>query len=237
MSDVTWQDGAFDRLALGDAQKKHVRAMVEYHRDNQRTFDDIIPGKGKGLIGLLCGGPGCGKTLTAEAVAEVCHLPLYIMTAGELGIHPNEVSNVLADITTLAQRWNMILLLDEAEVFLQQRTVADLSRNALVSIFLRQLEYFQGIMILTTNLLEQCDVAFESKRSLYLHVFFVLTLFLSIGRIHFSIYYPDLGYDARRKIWKGFLEKALESSDIANDHELDELAKHPINGRQVGLNN
>lgn len=42
-------------------------------------------------------------------------------------------------------------MLDEAEVFLEERTQADLQRNALVSVFLRALEYYDGILILTTN--------------------------------------------------------------------------------------
>lgn len=127
-----------------------------------RPFDDIVIGKGKGLIGLLCGNPGCGKTLTAEAVAEVTHRPLYVVSAGELGTRPQEVDKNLAQILELAHTWRTVLLLDEAEVFLHQRSTTDLARNALVSIFLRQLEYYQGILILTTNMIKQCDPAFES---------------------------------------------------------------------------
>jgi len=55
-----------------------------------------------------------------------------------------------------------VLLLDEADVFLYQRGSNDVMRNALVSIFLRQLEYYQGILFLTTNMIAQCDMAFES---------------------------------------------------------------------------
>ena len=108
---MEWQDDAFELLALEDEQKRLIHALVKRHCDEQHTFDDIIPGKGKGLIGLLCGRPGCGKTLTAEAVAELCHLPLYVVSAGELGIKPYEVDYRLDDIIELAQMWNMILLL------------------------------------------------------------------------------------------------------------------------------
>jgi hypothetical protein len=48
-------------------------------------------------------------------------------------------------------------------VFLQARDNLDVNRNALVSIFLRQLEYYQGILILTTNRIGSCDPAFESE--------------------------------------------------------------------------
>ena len=68
--------------------------------------------------------------------------------------------------------WDVVLLLDEAEVFLQKRSPTDVKRNALVSIFLRQLEYYQGILVLTTNLIEQCDPAFESADHLVVLTFF-----------------------------------------------------------------
>lgn len=51
----------------------------------------------------------------------------------------------------LAQAWDAIVLLDEADIFLTRRNKTDLERNALVSVFLRTLEYYTGILFLTTN--------------------------------------------------------------------------------------
>jgi len=107
-----------------------------------------------------------------------------------------------------------VLLIDEAEVFLRERSTTDLKRNALVSIFLRQLEYYQGILILTTNMAEQCDPAFES-------------------RIHFCIKYPDLGFDSRKAVWKTFIAKASKGSSNISEDELDRLAGYTLNGRQI----
>lgn len=163
LQDVQWNDDAFQALVLGDTQKRLIHALVREHAsDASDTFDDVIQGKGRGLIGLLAGTPGCGKTLTAEAVAETTRKPLYTVSAGQLGTTAENVEERLVRTLELAQMWGAVLLLDEAEVFLQQRSVADMERNALVSIFLRQLEYYQGILILTTNMPEQCDAAFES---------------------------------------------------------------------------
>ena len=61
-----------------------------------------------------------------------------------------------------------MVLLDEADVFMAQRAPADVLRNELVSIFLRELEYFQGILFLTTNLLETIDRAFRSRVNVHL---------------------------------------------------------------------
>jgi hypothetical protein len=79
-----------------------------------------------------------------------------------LGSSSEDVDDALTEILELAQRWKAVVLLDEADVFLSQRSETDVERNALVSIFLRQLEYYQGIIFLTTNLVSQCDAAFES---------------------------------------------------------------------------
>ena len=162
LTEIDWSKDALELLVLGEKQKKLIKAIVRQH-SKRDSFDDIIAGKGKGLIGLFCGRPGCGKTLTAEAVADLYQVPLYVVTAGELGIEPDKVDKKLADIFRVAKMWNAVVLIDEAEVFLQQRTASDIKRNALVTIFLRQLEYYQGILILTTNLLDQCDAALESE--------------------------------------------------------------------------
>jgi hypothetical protein len=91
---------------------------------------------------------------------------LYAVSAGELGTTPEQVDKRLTNILQLSETWNAVLLLDEADVFLQQRGVGDVNRNALVSIFLRQLEYFQGVLVLTTNMVQQIDPAFESNSDL-----------------------------------------------------------------------
>lgn len=169
------------------------------------------------MICLFSGPPGCGKTLTAEAVAEVTKRPLYSVSAGDLGVDAYDVDENLSRILNMTENWNAVLLIDEADVFLEQRTRNDIGRNAIVSIFLRQLEYFQGILILTTNRIVQCDMAFNS-------------------RIHVKVSYPELDERAREVIWKTFLMKAGTSVAVnVSDEDVSRLAQIPVNGRQVGL--
>lgn len=105
---------------------------------------------------VLHGPPGTGKTLTAEGISDLLKCPLYTVSAGELGTDSRYLEAELQKILDICHTWGAILLLDEADVFLEKRNMQDIHRNALVSIFLRQLEYFQGILFLTTNRVEVC---------------------------------------------------------------------------------
>jgi SpoVK/Ycf46/Vps4 family AAA+-type ATPase len=94
---------------------------------------DLIKGKGRGLIILLHGPPGTGKTSTAETIAAYTGKPLYAITCGDIGVTASEVEHNLTAHTERAESWGCVLLLDEADVFLAKRTWSDMNRNALVS--------------------------------------------------------------------------------------------------------
>jgi MoxR-like ATPase len=79
MSQVVWNESAFDKLILEEKKRKMISLLVKSHRIDDAAFDDIVSGKGKGLVGLLSGSPGVGKTLTAEVVAELSNRPLYVV--------------------------------------------------------------------------------------------------------------------------------------------------------------
>lgn len=144
--EITWNEGAYESLVLENNTKDIVKALVESHKyKGSHNLDDVIQGKGKGLVAVLHGPPGTGKTLTAEGIAELLKCPLYMVTAGELGTDSRTLEAELEKVLNLAHSWGAVLLLDEADVFLEKRTIQDIHRNALVSIFLRLLEYFQGV--------------------------------------------------------------------------------------------
>ncbi|KAF2760114.1 ATPase [Pseudovirgaria hyperparasitica] len=214
VSDIEWNDKAFESLVLPEDQKEMILACTEAQVDNKGDgFDDVVKGKGEGLIMLASGPPGVGKTLTAEAVAEHLRAPLHMLTSGDLGSSAGDLEDQLQSVLDMVGRWNAILLIDECDVFLEARSVHDLERNRVVSIFLRTLEYYQGILFMTTNRVKEIDQAFQS-------------------RIHVSIEYPALTKDSRRQIWSNFLRKS-ESLAGFSDHDLDELATADLNGRQI----
>ncbi|TGO67306.1 hypothetical protein BOTNAR_0045g00510 [Botryotinia narcissicola] len=162
LKDIVWNEDAFQKLVVDETRRKLIHALVRAHRQDDASFDDIIENKGKGLVGLLSGSPGVGKTLTAEAVAEVTSRPLYQVSTGELGIDADKVDKRLGMILEITRRWGCVLLIDEADEFLATRG-NDLARDTLVSIFLRRLEYFRGVLILTTNRKSEIDPAFQSR--------------------------------------------------------------------------
>ena len=192
LRDVKTHVDGFNDLKLRPGHKSMVSSLVHNHfankaaeaNDRDASHDsDLVRGKGKGLIVLLHGAPGVGKTSTAECIAEAYGKPLFPVTCGDLGLTAAEVEKELHEKFHLAELWDCVLLLDEADVFLAQRTRTDLKRNSLVSVFLRVLEYFTGILFLTTNRVGAFDEAFKS-------------------RIHMSLYYPPLDWTQSKSIWE-----------------------------------
>ena len=162
LSDIVWNEEAFKKLVMKEERRRLIHGLVKAHRQDESSFDDIVQDKGRGLVCLLAGSPGVGKTLTAEVVAETTRRPLYVVSTGELGIDADVVDRRLDTILEITRRWGCVLLIDEADVFLSLRG-HDLAKDTLVSIFLRRLEYFRGVLILTTNRQSQIDPAFESE--------------------------------------------------------------------------
>lgn len=141
-ADLEANDKAFEKLEINKDYKRLILALVKSHFDKVETekktnteieTQDLIRGKGKGVVILLHGVPGVGKTATAEAVALKWKKPLFPITCGDLGYTADTLEKSLNEIFRLAHHWGCILLLDEADVFITQRERHDLKRNALVS--------------------------------------------------------------------------------------------------------
>ncbi|KIW29325.1 hypothetical protein, variant [Cladophialophora immunda] len=218
------------RLKLADdgKTKKMILDLVEGHgksdlsEDNRLEVDDIIARKGKGLVILLYGPPGVGKTSTAETVALAARKPLFAISVADVGTKAKNVESNLKKIFDLATSWQSILLIDEADVFLESRgqgVAANTERNALVSVFLRVLEYYQGILMLTTNQIAKFDVAVQS-------------------RIHVAFKYVSLNEDQTMGIFGGFLgplaKKGLVKDwDDIKEWLLEDVVKMGFDGRQI----
>ncbi|KAK3381694.1 hypothetical protein B0H63DRAFT_396910 [Podospora didyma] len=200
---MVWNDDAYEHLVYDEQQKDLVLAFVENHNRSAPLVGDVIRGKGEGLIVLLSGPPGTGKTLMAEAVADRTHRPLFYLQAEDLGINAAMLGSNVKRVFQMATEWQAIILLDEADVFMAERDPHDIARNELVSIFLRELEYFRGIIFLTTNLYQTIDSAFRSRVSLHL-------------------LFKPLTVDAREAVWRKFLDRLPSRGAVMNAREEDE---------------
>jgi SpoVK/Ycf46/Vps4 family AAA+-type ATPase len=162
---------------------------------------------------LFHGTPGLGKTLTCEAIAEKMHRPLYSVTVGDIGTDSTTVERNLSKIISLSHRWMAIILLDEADIFLEQRTINDIQRNALVGIFLRILEKYSGIFILTTNRVDTIDEAFKSRISIFLK-------------------YSEFSVDYRFKVITKLLAILIPTNIVSQEY-IGTMSNLKLNGRQI----
>ncbi|KAK7710327.1 hypothetical protein SLS64_005912 [Diaporthe eres] len=186
-----FQQEMIDDLVMDQTRIKMLKALAKsYIRVNKRGNSiehepwaaDFVKGKGNGLIFLLHGKPGVGKTVTA-------------------------VEANLTRSFKLAKSWGAVLLIDEADVFMERRGAADLERNSLVAGFLRALEFYDGILFLTTN------------RDAF------------ISRIHVQLFYPDFTDDERQQVWMTFMQKLTKDRGKFMRISMD--AKDYIRGNEV----
>jgi hypothetical protein len=130
------------------------------------------------------------------------------LCSGDLGTDTEHLEHNLIEITSLAHKWGAIILIDKVDIYLRERSLQDVQRNGLVSVFLRHLEHFQDIMFLTTNRLTTFDDAFQS-------------------RIHFAVKFSDLTIKAKA-IWETFLQKVPTEVEIS-EGKIGDLSRRDIN--------
>ena len=171
-------------------------------------------------------------------MAELLKKPLYVVTAGDLGTTAAELEKSLGGVLDLCSTWDALVLIDEADIFLEARSSTEIQRNALVCVMLRLLEYYSGCLFLSSNRdAKSIDAAIASR----------ITVMLN---------YPSLDHAGRAKVWKNLVELVPEipvdkngesSAGIANnprklskyrvnftDEDYDLLASsYSLNGRQI----
>ncbi|CAG8959320.1 hypothetical protein HYFRA_00013090 [Hymenoscyphus fraxineus] len=218
---------AIDNLVMPADRLMLIKALVKKYTDNHSLTGkgiirpwtaDFIQNKGEGQLFLLHGSPG-----TAECISESTGRPLLSLTVGNIGTNEAKMEHNLSKWFRLAENWGAVMLVDEADIFLEKRVIADIHRNSLVSIFLRAVEYYRGILFLTTNRVGHFDDAF-------------------ISRIHVVIHYEKFNDVDRKKVWEQFFNK-LESerkkeiavSSSARKYVLNdpEMRRIPWNGREI----
>jgi SpoVK/Ycf46/Vps4 family AAA+-type ATPase len=205
----TYIENLAEKLVLSEDNKNIIQILIE---QKEGDFKDIIPNKTGGAVIILSGKPGVGKTLTAEVFAESKQRPLYNVQASQLGVSPTRLEKQLMKVLRRAARWNAILLIDEADVYIHMRE-NDINQNAIVGVFLRLLEYSSSILFMTTNRADVIDDAIASR---------------CVARIDYA--YPD--EQQQMQIWKILAESSgivLPENIIGNI-----VQKYPqLSGRDI----
>lgn len=184
MQPYAYQPQLKDKLILPPEQTDLIDILTA---EMDVLMDDIVEGKSGGTTVLCAGPPGVGKTLTAEVYAEIIKRPLYRVHSGQLGLSVPEMEKTLKATLTRAQRWGAVMLIDEADVYIKRRD-DNITANAVVGVFLRVLEYFNGLLFLTTNRVDDIDEAV-------------------ISRCIALVKYHPPGLEDRRRIWRVMTEQ------------------------------
>ncbi|KAK6365423.1 hypothetical protein LTR64_008792 [Lithohypha guttulata] len=216
---VQWPSDSFEQVAIPDDIKTTLLSLTQEYFTSPRGGPAAEIGTvRRGNRILLHGPPGVGKTLTAQALALHYRRPLYSISSADISSDARELDMQLPQFFQAAVAWNAVLLMDEADIFLQARSPVTLERNRLVGIFLQQLEYFPGIMILTTNRIDDMDSAI-------------------LDRILLKILYLPLTPDAKRGVLQNLLKTisdiTAEQMESFDEVFLRRFARIKVNGRQI----
>jgi adenylate kinase family enzyme len=168
----------FERLILPETIMGRIRETIFQARDMKKVLAKWDAGDifqyGKGTTILLYGPPGTGKTMTAEAIAKnlgkkygVCRFDQMI------NCWYGETEKNIAGFFRYARENNLVILIDECDAILSARmesirVVSERSENRMINIFLQEMEKYEGVLILTTNLEVNLDPALERRLSLRL---------------------------------------------------------------------
>lgn len=186
------QDAQLDELLL----RYRLREVVhgEWHVP-------AIPSAG--VVAMMSGPSGTGKTTAAEVVAAELGLDLYVVDISSVvDKYIGETEKNLERIFDAATAGNHVLLFDEADALFGTRTAVSDARdryaNVEVSYLLQRLETFDGMLLLTTNLVGNIDSAF-------------------MRRVHVAMHFPVPDEPERRRIWERWLGEGAPLGTIDLD--------------------
>lgn len=190
----------FDQIVIPSNDKRKIQTLIRnrdlyLERRENWGFNEVIT-YGKGTFILFSGAPGTGKTMTAHAIAHDMNKKILNVDIPTL-INENEADKIIPSLFRLARLQNAILFFDECETFFASRRRG----NSLVSILLTEMERFDGVAILATNIPSWLDEAVHRRLIL---------------KIHFSI--PDI--KERESIWRLLIPKKAPAGRDINFSEL-----------------
>ncbi|WP_372371407.1 ATP-binding protein [Candidatus Uabimicrobium sp. HlEnr_7] len=194
-----WKDAVFSKSKKQEL--KEISYCIE-HKDfvlNNWNFQSKLAGK-QGINVVFSGGPGTGKTMTANILAGSNKMSLYkIDTASIVDKYIGETEKKLKVVFEQVENTNSILFFDEADSLFGKRgevqRAQDRYANVTVSYLLQKIEEHSGVIILATNLVENLDKAF-------------------VRRMNFVVQFPHPNTKQRVGIWKKIFPEEVPKKNI-----------------------
>jgi hypothetical protein len=224
---VRWDKNIYNRLVLPDQLRDQLQTLILAQNSRRGVgqgtgaldgLPNVTGGGRNGLTVLLQGGPGTGKTLIARSMAEIGETPLYRVTCGDIEKNSESAENDLAFILGLSRTWNCMLILDGAQILLQESSIPSSKRDSIVSNIVEILDRYDGIVILVSSRVGVFDERI-------------------ISRIQVPLHLANLNHISRKKIWQNIVDQLEEGGEHANVAEirsrLDDLAAKESNGHQI----
>jgi hypothetical protein len=164
--------GDWSQLVVSPPVWAKLNELVLRCRHRERLLAHLgaaFGGQGnRGVRGLFTGSSGTGKTLAAKILAEQLGMDLYRVDLGAVvNKYIGETEKNLHKVLSAAEELDVILLLDEGDTLLGQRTdvrsANDRYANLETNYLLQRLEHYQGIVLVTTNAAQSIDRAFQRR--------------------------------------------------------------------------
>ena len=230
----------FDELILPKEMKKTIRyGLGQYEQNVDSVLTDWglydssmeVIGKAKkqmepGMLMLFAGPPGTGKTFAAGAIAKALGKNLIVTDVSKVqsmwvGQSEKNVRRIFTVFERIVRRTENppVLLLNEADQFLSRRlkdtgSSVDVMFNSLQNLFLESFEKLRGVLIATTNMKENLDMAFSR-------------------RFHLKLDFPIPGKNERKSLWKLHLPDSIPGAKEIDINYLSSLYK--ITGGQIAI--
>lgn len=160
--------GHWSQLVVNTDTADELHVLLSRCRHREQLQDQTQFGAGCGVRALLRGPSGTGKTLAARLLAAELKLPLFrVDLAAVMSKYVGETEKQLARLFDRAEVLDVILLFDEGDSLFGRRTsvgsASDRYANLETNFLLQRIESHQGIVLLTTNLADNIDSAFQRR--------------------------------------------------------------------------
>ncbi len=160
--------GDWDQLAVAEETRDELESLVSRCRHRESLQEQAGPTANAGVRALLSGPSGTGKTLAARLLASTLQMDLYrVDLSSVVNKYIGETEKNLNLVFSRAEELDVILLLDEGDALLTQRTSVQTSNdryaNLETNFLLQRMESFDGILLVTTNAGERIDSAFQRR--------------------------------------------------------------------------